>query len=160
MQFRTKILILSTVGVLLTGLTIVGAVVRQESVLNDQITQEMAVQAEGECDKIAKDVYLMLRTQNESIRKKVRANLNVMHDVVVTQDGGVTFSDETASWHAINQATKQTVDVVLPKMLVSGEWLGQNTDANAASPVVDHVKSLVGDTCTIFQRMNDAGDML
>ena len=45
-------------------------------------------------------------------------------------------------------------------MQVGTLWLGQNRDAGIPSPVVDKVKSLVGGTCTIFQRMNEAGDML
>jgi len=42
----------------------------------------------------------------------------------------------------------------------AGHWLGQNRDPAAPSPVVDDVMRLTGQTCTIFQRLNEAGDMI
>ncbi|MEN6333953.1 MAG: methyl-accepting chemotaxis protein, partial [Phycisphaerales bacterium] len=50
--------------------------------------------------------------------------------------------------------------VELPKMMIGDAWLGKTSDASATAPVVDQVQKLVGGACTIFQRMNDAGDML
>jgi methyl-accepting chemotaxis protein len=70
------------------------------------------------------------------------------------------LDNETVSWDAVNQLTKQTRKVDLPKMSVGSQWLGQVTDTNTSSPVVDEVQTLVGGTCTVFQRMNAAGDML
>ena len=74
--------------------------------------------------------------------------------------GGVSFARETVAWDAIDQMRKQGHRVELPKMQLGRQWLGQNRDANTPSPLVDQVKALVGGTCTIFQRMNDAGDLL
>ena len=39
-------------------------------------------------------------------------------------------------------------------------WLGQNDARDVPTPIVDQVQQLAGGTATIFQRMNDAGDML
>ncbi len=54
----------------------------------------------------------------------------------------------------------RSTDVTLPEMQVGGKALGQVVDAKAEALVVDEVRKLVGDTCTIFQRMNAQGDML
>ncbi len=159
MQFRTKILVLSTAGVLVTSLAIVAAIIQREHSVSTAITKEMNNQAIGECDKIARDIYLMLRVQNESIQKKLRANLNVAANIL-KEKGGISLSKDTVQWNAVNQASKEAVSVVLPKMLLGQEWLGQNSDPKIASPAVDNVQNLVGDTCTIFQRMDDAGSML
>jgi methyl-accepting chemotaxis protein len=159
MQFRTKILALSSVGVFLTGAIVVAVIVCERSRLDANVTAEMDILARSECGKIAKDVYLMLRTQDETIKSKIRANLAVAHELL-TQAGGVSLSPETAAWDAKNQLTQQTEQVVLPKMLVGGQWLGQNRGSEQPSPVVDKVESLVSGTCTIFQRLNEAGDML
>jgi signal transduction histidine kinase len=76
-------------------------------------------------------------------------------------EGKVSFDPATmVSWKAVNQYTKNITPVNLPRMNVGETWLGQNSDPKTASPIVDKVKELVGGTCTIFQRMNDAGDML
>lgn len=159
MRFRTKILLLSTSGVLLTGAAIIAAVLIQYRALDEQVTEEMNTQAKSECSKIAKDVYLMLRVQEESIRKELRAGMAFADDLL-QRSGGVSFSEDTVKWDATNQLTKQSQEMALRKMLLGGEWLGQNRDSNADSPLVDKVQSVIGDTCTIFQRMNDRGEML
>ncbi len=152
-------MILSTSGIVLTGLTIVSVVLYQSRTLDEQVVAEMNDQARSECSKIAKDVYLMLRAHDDQSKKTARTDLAVVHDLLACA-GGVSFSQETVNWDATNQLTKQTRQVVLPKMLLGKEWLGQNRDSSVSSPLVDKLQSLVGSTCTIFQRMNDAGDML
>ena len=44
--------------------------------------------------------------------------------------------------------------------MVGDTWLGKISDMATAAPVVDRTQNLVKATCTIFQRMNEAGDML
>ena len=46
------------------------------------------------------------------------------------------------------------------KLCVGGKWLGQNKALSETTPIIDEVTDLVGETATIFQRMNDRGDML
>jgi methyl-accepting chemotaxis protein len=50
--------------------------------------------------------------------------------------------------------------VLLPKMEVNGVWLGRNEECQVRTPVIDEIVTLVGGTATIFQKMDDAGDML
>jgi methyl-accepting chemotaxis protein len=45
-------------------------------------------------------------------------------------------------------------------MKIGNSWLGQVSDPNIPVAVVDKVRETVSVTCTIFQRMNAAGDML
>jgi len=108
---------------------------------------------------VAETVYAMCQAQQDLLQQKVRADLNVAQHVL-DQTGPVTFSDETVPWEASNQYTKQTQTLELPKLLVGDAWVGQVRDLSQSAPVVDAVKDLVGGTCTIFQRMNEAGDML
>lgn len=159
MRFRTKIILLCTSGILATGLTLAAVVLFRGKDLDMQITQEMDILARAECSKIAKDVYLMLRTQDDSLRKKVQGDLAVARDFL-QKAGGVSFSKDTVQWDAVNQMTQQDRAVVLPKMMLGSEWLGKNSDGKTPSPLVDKVQSLVGDTCTIFQKMGDSNDML
>ncbi|GAA3339609.1 hypothetical protein GCM10020358_23980 [Amorphoplanes nipponensis] len=50
--------------------------------------------------------------------------------------------------------------MTLPRVTVGGRWLGQNTDVKKPTAFVDDVVSLLGGTVTVFQRLNDAGDLL
>ena len=159
MSFRTRVLALVTTGVVLTSLIMMAILLDQKGRLVEQVRGEIDEQSRSECAKIAKNVYLMLRIQNENLKKRVGADVNVAAHLL-DEAGGTGFSPDTIAWQAVDQFTKVSRPVSLPKMMVGQRWLGQNRDANLPSPLVDEVRSLVGDTCTVFQRMNDAGDML
>lgn len=83
-----------------------------------------------------------------------------MASEIMKQAGSIHLDEQTVSWQAVNQFNQNTQTVALPKMMVGQTWLGQNTSRQAASPIVDHVNELMGVTSTIFQRMNERGDML
>ncbi|MBN1844057.1 MAG: Cache 3/Cache 2 fusion domain-containing protein [Sedimentisphaerales bacterium] len=159
MTIKQKIILNSGLAVALTATTLVGVVLIQKSRLRQDVDEQMDVLAREQCAAVARDVYLMARTQQESIKQKVAYDLNVARECL-NQMGKVSFADETVSWKAVNQYTKDAREIALAKMMVGGTWLGQNTDGKVPSPLVDKVHSLVGGTCTIFQRINEAGDML
>jgi PAS domain S-box-containing protein len=159
MSFKFKILSLALVGICVTSGVLTTAVWRQRGLLANTVLEEVDSLGVQQCAAIAKDVHTMLTIQAESIRQKVRSDLNVARHVLI-EGGGASFADETVAWSAVNQYTKDATEVSLPKMTIGEHWLGQNADPSIASPLVDEVKELVGGTCTIFQRMNEAGDML
>jgi len=169
MRIRTlkaKILTLSLLPIILTTLTIFGVMLIQKrnidaesKVVKEEVTKELTEIAKSETAKIARDVYLMCRAQQEAIEQKVKYDLNVAREIL-NQTGEVSLSNEMVNWNAVNQYTQTGSSISLPKMMVGGKWLEQNTSMNESSLVVDKVKKLVGGTCTIFQCMNDAGDML
>jgi len=159
MRFRNKILILSTSGILITGAMILVAVHQQDNDLYEEATLSLTDAARSESTKIAKAVYLMLSTENETLRKKVNSDLIVANEFLKNA-GGVSLSNETVAWKAIDRKTGQSREVVLPKLLMGGQWIGQNYDINVPSPLVDRVYAAVQCHCAIFQRMNEEGDML
>jgi methyl-accepting chemotaxis protein len=158
-SLRTRLL---TAGVVLTlvPLVIITAVVAQREMQLEKLTaQECAILAQTDLDHMAAGVYSLCETQHQVLQGNVDAGLNVSKDVM-GQYGVVSFDSETVTWNAVNQYTKQSQSVSLPRMKVGDSWLGNNKSASSVSPVVDHVQKLVGGTATIFQRMNDSGDML
>ncbi|MCP4547370.1 MAG: methyl-accepting chemotaxis protein [bacterium] len=158
-SIRNKVLFLSISAVTITAVLLTGLLVYQRGAIERDVTEELDKLALSEVSKIAKDVYLMCEAQQEAVDQKVTYDLNVARKVV--QDtGGVSLSDESVSWNVVNQYTKQPSSITLPKMMVGETWLGQNSNAGLESFIVDEVQDLVGGTCTIFQRMNEAGDML
>ncbi len=122
--------------------------------------EECASLARTDLDHIIQGVYAMCKSHKGVIQQSVDSSLIVAQEVLEGA-GEVRFSQtETVQWNAVNQYTKDSTTVTLPKMLVGDTWLKKNTDLNMISPIVDDVKRRVGGTCTIFQRMNEAGDML
>ena len=159
MSLKTKIVGLSVLGIAVSSTIVVAVVLFQKGHLHEQVTEEVNKLGREQCAKIAKDVHIMLQMSHEKLKKELLNDLSVARNVL-ERAGNASFAKETASWDVTNQLTKQSHRSDLPKMLVGGKWLGQNADVKAPSPVVDEMKSLVGGTCTIFQRMNKAGDML
>ncbi len=149
-------------GVFLTlaPMVVVAVVVyRQNGKMTDVASAKTLELAEKGLDDIGRGVYGMCMAQQQLLEQNVASTLNVARAQML-QAGDVRFSEESVSWTAVNQYNKAACDVTLPKMLVGDTWLGQNRDVNVESPVVDATARLVGGTCTIFQRMNDSGDML
>jgi methyl-accepting chemotaxis protein len=107
----------------------------------------------------AEIVYAMCRAQQELLEQMLDANLNVAREVL-NRAGTVSLGNDKVKWRATNQYSGAAVEVELPQFLIGDNWLGQNDRLDQPSPIVDEVKKLVGGTCTIFQRMNAAGDML
>ena len=158
-KLKTKLL---TIGLLLSTVPLVVLsiiVFRQNKAVVSTTGQESTKLAFAGVDNIAKAVYAMCETQHEGVLQNVNHSLDVARDAL-QNTGKVNLSQETVAWDAVNQLSNDSVHVELSKMMVGDAWLGQNSDSAKSSPVVDKVQSLVGATCTIFQRMNEAGDML
>jgi signal transduction histidine kinase len=154
---------LLSIGIVLTvlPLLIVAALVYYENGRMRQVAAEESTKlASADLDHIAEGVYSMCNLQQQLLEQKVRSDLAVAR-AYMKRRGDVTLDEaDTVEWQATNQFTKQTQTVDLPKMRVGEEWLGKNTSTTEPSPVVDDVREAVGGTATIFQRMNERGDML
>lgn len=159
MQIKMKIAGLVLVLVLFTALSIVGIALLQKTVLGKDLGREIDRLAVDEAGQTAQDVYLMCEAMRESVEQSVGYSLKIADDIL-KRTGVVSFSKEMVAWTATNQFNNERRAVALNKMMVGSQWLGQNSDAKVSSPVVDEVKRLAGSTCTIFQRMNEDGDML
>lgn len=94
------------------------------------------------------------------LTEAVESDLNAARGIL-TRDGGAHLAQkDKVRWEAVNQYTKTPLSVDLPKLLVGSEWPGQIRDFTQRVVVVDAVHRTTSATCTLFQRMNDTGDML
>ena len=160
MKLKSKVLLLSIVPVLVTTLIVLAITFNQKGQVQISVGEEIDQLAKLEARKASEDVYLMLRAMQESLEQSMKYALISARDVYDRQ--GETGFDElsTAKWTAINQYTKKKNQIELPRMLVGDQWLEQNSSIRETTPLVDEIMRLTGATCTIFQRMNEDGDML
>ncbi len=160
LKIKYKVLIPCTFLVVLTALVIVVITIVQKNRIAKEMSEELSKLALAETEKIAKDVYLMCRAQNESVQKMVDADLNVARSVL-NNNNGVSFSkNDMDSWQITNQLTGESRTVELPGLTIGGSAVEKSKSFDTRSPIVDEVKALVGGTCTVFQRINEEGDML
>lgn len=113
----------------------------------------------NDLEKSVTAVYQLLEVSDQRTKRRLNHSLFVAKEIV-NKMGGFSLGDETVDWVAINQLTGEKTSVKLPKMYLGTNWLGQMTTTNTEAPLVDIVKRNTRDFCTVFQRMNDAGDML
>lgn len=159
MTIRSKLIIAGVLAAIIPLLIISAVAMRQADQAEDIASQEVMRLAHDNNESIVEGITGMVTSQQEVLQKKVESDLNVARHILQLT-GRVYFGQESVSWQAINQFTGEDKSVNLPRMMAGDIWLGKNADIDSFSPVVDNVQDLVGGTCTIFQRMNKAGDML
>lgn len=74
--------------------------------------------------------------------------------------GGFRLSSETRVWEATNQFTQAKSRVSLPKLYLGEHEMRIVSRSDEPCPVVDEPAKRSAGLYTIFQRMNEAGDML
>jgi methyl-accepting chemotaxis protein len=159
MKIQGKITAMGVTLVAMTAVAILGITLYQQGQISHRIDAVIEDQARQEASKVASNVHLLCEVMREMVTDTVKHNLQVAENLL-QREGGIGFAADSVSWQAINQFTRARATVALPKMLLGDQWLGQVRNAGRATPLVDQVKKLVAGTCTVFQRMNEAGDML
>ena len=131
----------------------------QRSRVAGKVESGMGRLAEENLARAARDLRTLCDATHRDLSLQVPRSLLVAHDQL-ERAGGVTFAADTISWRARNQLDGTVTHVALPKLLVGGTWIGQNVDPGRPTLLVDRVRELAGADATLFQRMNDRGDML
>jgi len=158
-SLRTRLL---CAGIALSALplaVIAAIVLRQNSRMTAIAVEESRNLAHTDLDHITKGIYSMCAAQQSTLDQMLQASLRVAR-AAVQRTGEVTLAAETVEWKVRSQNAKEATPVTLPKLLIGGLWLGQSDDPATSTPLVDEISGQVGCAFTIFQRMNDAGDML
>jgi len=115
--------------------------------------------ATTEAGRILEGIRMMCQAQQALLEKALRDDLAVAARLL-EQAGPITPTGAEETWPAIDQFTKASQTLTLPALQIGAQAIGQNNSFDKPAPVVDDVQQLVGAACTIFQRMNAAGDML
>jgi len=158
-SLRTRLL---CAGIALSALPLVVIaiiVLRQNSRMTAIAVEESRSLAHTDLDHIAKGIYAMCAAQQATLDQMLQSSMRVARSAV-QRAGEVSLSKETVDWKVRNQTSKEESSLTLPKLIIGGLWLGQNADPAASTPLVDELSGQLGCAITVFQRMNDAGDML
>ena len=108
---------------------------------------------------IAEGAYNTIEAQDQVVLEQANTGLKVAQQLI-HDAGEVKLAEETIDWQATNEVTQQTTNIQLPKMNVGNTWLGKFTGRYDTTPIVDQQQIIAGGNATIFQRMNEQGDML
>jgi len=158
-KLQTRLLAYGIVLTVLPLIIISVVVLRQNNKMVKVADEESTNLASADLDHIAQNIYAMCKSQQELLQQTIDHSLSVARHVL-QRTGEVKLATETITWDAADQSTNVSVKVDLPKLMVGDIWLDQIAEMSKTAAVVDKVQDLVGATCTIFQRMNESGDML
>jgi len=153
---------MTLLGSALIGLTTVGILAIlfwQSEQVATHLSEYFNDQARHEMQLAVVDAKNLLETQHATLSKQLENDMRVLLNIV-ERGGGIGTSQETENWNAVNQITKAQQTIALPRMMMGEEWLGNNANPDVKTPLVDEIMNLTGTTCTVFQTMNDDGDLL
>ncbi len=117
--------------------------------------------AEKEAARVIEGLLELCRVQNDQLQEKVK-NALLVAEYIMTERYGAPATDELAPirWDTVEQMTKAQISLSLPQLRFGAAALERQEQMTQPVPVVDDVQRILGVRCTIFQRMNDQGDLL
>jgi methyl-accepting chemotaxis protein len=124
-------------------------------------TRDALLKASGDdLEHTATNLYAEVQTSRNMLEENI-VKVAAMADEAARKHGGLSQAvGVSEEWTAVDQITKVSKTVKLPRMMAGHIWLGHVTDVSVSVPIVDDVRQSTGDTATVFQRMDDDGDML
>jgi methyl-accepting chemotaxis protein len=159
MKIRTKITLMGLLLPIVSVVVILSLMVLQRQNLSTKLGKTLDSQIKDELALLSNEVYTLCRTENDAVLKNLQADLNMSRDIL-RRTGTVKLSRSPVSWNAKNQVTGEVTPLSVPRLMVGETWLGQVKDTKVYVPVVDDTMNLSGATCTLFQRIDEKGDML
>ncbi|MCY3020893.1 MAG: Cache 3/Cache 2 fusion domain-containing protein, partial [Planctomycetota bacterium] len=160
LTLRTKISGLALLAGVLPVLVLVVLVTTEQQRVSKEVTGEMNLISQQSTRRIALDVWNMCRLAHETVLRQVQATIKGVREQLASHGPVQVSSADKVSWEAKNQVTGAVSPVTLPKLMFGPLWLGQNSDPKTPTPVVDEMGRVAGTSVSVFQRMNEDGDML
>lgn len=105
-------------------------------------------------------VLAELQAQESYQKRKVQSDINVAAGLIDMAGGVVIDAENKASLGVVNQVTKEAKVVEMPAMKIGSARMDSESSFDKNVIVVDDVKKIIGDVCTIFQKMDNEGNML
>jgi methyl-accepting chemotaxis protein WspA len=109
--------------------------------------------------QIARDVCGLCEITDSIIRRRIQRNLDTAVRLL-EEGGGLLVTTNQVSWQAQHQQTEEPMEIQVPLLALGDVPFARNDDPAVRTPLVDEVEELTDMVCSVFQRMNERGDML
>ncbi len=159
LSLKQKIAALAIVSTVLPILVVLSIVTIQKRNAAEQIVSQIDKLNRDQLGQLATDVANLCQVSRDLIRQQVNTGLATAENLVEDY-GGIHAAGDRVTWNAVNQFNQERSEVQIPRFMIGSRWLGQNRSATSESPIVDEAAAVGSGCCTIFQRMNDRGDMI
>jgi len=159
MKLQSKIMLLALFATVLTAVTIAFITNYATNQTSKELIEYNREKAMEDLNGITQDIYTTCEITDKLINSNLEKSLDYMQ-TLIKRNGGEKFSGNQLSWNAINQYTKEVQTISLPALTIGNITFPQNFSLQQNTPIIDDVKDHYEGTYTIFQRMNEEGDML
>lgn len=158
-SITNKIIVSSVLISVVTAILIGGVSLWRTDSFSRFATEAVTVENQGKIDSQIQGIHTTMQSIDETLQIQLQGNLNVARQQLAGA-GGLRFVEGITAWTATSQDDGKSVTVNLPAAAIGSYPLTPQTAAAAVVPAVDSTTNLVGGAVTIFQRMNQEGDML
>lgn len=111
-------------------------------------------------DDTLKQVVAMADALRRTQEKETESLLGIVQQHASEAGGFVVDGKKTLSWEATNQFDQSRTTLELPLFKMGEKEFGRVTEVSEPALLVDRARLREGATATVFQRMNEQGDML
>jgi methyl-accepting chemotaxis protein len=150
------LLVLASVGITVATVYLTAAF--RKRAVERQMAEAFTSLVHHSAESVATTTYQTCKASHERTHRRLVHSLSVVRDAL-NELGGVHFDGEK-TWDAINQDTNEVRHVTLPRLRIGNVSGRSPQDQAFASKLLDKLQKTTRDSSTIFQRMNDSGDML
>lgn len=128
--------------------------------IKSQISSSVLSLSSADYTHLAQSIYDEAQVAHHSLNEELQRGLKTA-ETEYSQIGPLKLSrDEQVNWTIINESDGSEKIISLPKAYLGDVALDQVTDPSLQAPVVDDVQHATGHFSTLFQRINDNGDMM
>ncbi|WP_380167412.1 methyl-accepting chemotaxis protein [Jannaschia sp. R86511] len=158
-SLRARVVVICLVAVAVSTGAVATVTVTQSARASDVAQQESEAFITERARASAEALYGTVSAVGQKTSGEITTALRVAEDQLA-RAGGTSTGATPVAWTAIDQLSREETAVSLPQVLVGDTWLRPTTSFDDRVPVIDDVNALTGATVTLFQRMNEQGDML
>jgi methyl-accepting chemotaxis protein len=155
-----KIIGLAALSASLPVLVILAVMGHFQAVVSRNAQTELQGLAQMTAARVAKDIYGLCEVSHDLIRRKIDLDLIAVREAI-TKKGKITNSGSRYAWTlARNQYTGQEKSLQLPQLMAGRTGLGNAGATGRQTALIGEQERLGVGAWTIFQRIDDQGDML
>jgi len=158
--FRTKVIVMTIASAIIPILVFQIISYYYQNVILEKSSLELNKIAQSSINQIALDAYSVCDNSHELLIAKNKVALNMLRKEF-SSSGGFVFNNKILlDWDAKNQFNGEIQNIKLPQVILNNKPFEKIFDFNIRNGIADDITELTGSKVTIFQRMNDKGDML
>jgi len=159
LSLRQQITALGTLSALLGTVTIAILVLANERSASKAVSTEVIGMMQDRLARSIEKTYSICKLSHDFLQTAVDTSLS-LGDGALKQAGGIQLTGRSTTWTGINQLTQAHTPITVPEWALKGAPLVPDRSFSHQIPVIDDITKQTGETVTLFQRVNQAGDML